>query len=73
MKGDEKMKKSQEIIGRPVFSIVDGKKIGQVKDLPGSDRLETFFENLNSSIKNTLETFARVGGAVAVRCRVGFR
>lgn len=27
------MKKSQEIIGLPVFSIVDGKKIGQVKDL----------------------------------------
>lgn len=27
------MKKSQEIIGLPVFSIVDGRKIGQVKDL----------------------------------------
>lgn len=27
------MKKSQEIIGLPVFSIIDGKKIGQVKDL----------------------------------------
>ena len=27
------MKKSQEIIGLPVFSVVDGKKIGQVKDL----------------------------------------
>lgn len=27
------MKKSQEIIGLPVFSILDGKKIGQVKDL----------------------------------------
>ena len=27
------MKKSQEIIGLPVFSIMDGKKIGQVKDL----------------------------------------
>lgn len=27
------MKKSQEVIGLPVFSIVDGKKIGQVKDL----------------------------------------
>ena len=33
MKGDWKMKKSQEIIGLPVFSILDGKKIGQVKDL----------------------------------------
>lgn len=27
------MKKSQEIIGLPVFSILDGRKIGQVKDL----------------------------------------
>ena len=27
------MKKSQEVIGLPVFSIVDGRKIGQVKDL----------------------------------------
>ncbi|SHG80805.1 PRC-barrel domain-containing protein [Thermosyntropha lipolytica DSM 11003] len=27
------MKKSQEIIGLPVFSIIDGAKIGQVKDL----------------------------------------
>ncbi|HHW61537.1 MAG TPA: photosystem reaction center subunit H [Syntrophomonadaceae bacterium] len=27
------MKKSQEIIGLPVFAIVDGRKIGQVKDL----------------------------------------
>lgn len=27
------MKKSQEIIGLPVFSVMDGKKIGQVKDL----------------------------------------
>lgn len=27
------MKKSQEIIGLPVFSIMDGRKIGQVKDL----------------------------------------
>ncbi len=27
------MKKSQEIIGLPVFSIIDGRKIGQVKDL----------------------------------------
>lgn len=27
------MKKSQEIIGLPVFSVLDGKKIGQVKDL----------------------------------------
>ena len=27
------MKKTQEIIGLPVFSIVDGRKIGQVKDL----------------------------------------
>jgi len=27
------MKKSQEIIGLPVFSIVDGKKLGQVEDL----------------------------------------
>ncbi|MGE5371976.1 MAG: PRC-barrel domain-containing protein [Solirubrobacterales bacterium] len=27
------MKKSQEIIGLPVFSIVDGKEVGQVKDL----------------------------------------
>ncbi len=27
------MKKTQEIIGLPVFSILDGKKIGQVKDL----------------------------------------
>ncbi|MGI6412750.1 MAG: PRC-barrel domain-containing protein [Syntrophomonadaceae bacterium] len=27
------MKKTQEILGLPVFSIMDGKKIGQVKDL----------------------------------------
>lgn len=27
------MKKSQEILGLPVFSIVDGRKLGQVKDL----------------------------------------
>lgn len=27
------MKKSQEIIGLPVFSVVEGRKIGQVKDL----------------------------------------
>lgn len=27
------MKKSQEIVGLPVFSIVDGKEVGQVKDL----------------------------------------
>lgn len=27
------MKKSQDIIGLPVFSIIDGKEIGQVKDL----------------------------------------
>ncbi|MDD2510678.1 MAG: PRC-barrel domain-containing protein [Syntrophomonas sp.] len=27
------MKKTQEIIGLPVFSVLDGKKIGQVKDL----------------------------------------
>jgi len=27
------MKKTQEIIGLPVFAILDGKKIGQVKDL----------------------------------------
>lgn len=33
MKGDWNMKKSQEIIGLPVFSIIDGRKIGQVKDL----------------------------------------
>jgi uncharacterized protein YrrD len=33
MKGVRKMKKSQEIIGLPVFSIIDGRKIGQVKDL----------------------------------------
>jgi uncharacterized protein YrrD len=33
MKGVWEMKKSQEIIGLPVFSIVDGRKIGQVKDL----------------------------------------
>ncbi len=33
MKGEAIMKKSQEIIGLPVFSIVDGRKIGQVKDL----------------------------------------
>ncbi len=27
------MKKSQEILGLPVFSIIDGRKLGQVKDL----------------------------------------
>ncbi len=27
------MKKSQEIIGLPVFSVVDGREVGQVKDL----------------------------------------
>lgn len=37
------MKKSQEIIGLPVFSIVEGRKIGQVKDLvinPEEGRVE---------------------------------
>lgn len=37
------MKKSQEIIGLPVFSILDGAKIGQVKDLvinPEEGRVE---------------------------------
>ncbi len=33
MKGVGKMKKSQEIIGLPVFSIIKGSKVGQVKDL----------------------------------------
>lgn len=33
MKGVGKMKKSQDVIGLPVFSIVNGIKIGQVKDL----------------------------------------
>jgi uncharacterized protein YrrD len=33
MKGAGTMKKTQEIIGLPVFSVLDGKKIGQVKDL----------------------------------------
>lgn len=33
MKGVGKMKRSQDVIGLPVFSIVNGIKIGQVKDL----------------------------------------
>ena len=39
------MKKTQEIIGLPVFSVVDGKKIGQVKELivnPEESRTEFF-------------------------------
>jgi sporulation protein YlmC with PRC-barrel domain len=48
------MKKSQEIIGLPVFSIMDEKKIGQVKDLvinPEEGKIVDLMEALQASIK----------------------